>query len=48
MMPQRTRETGDCALYFPEKNVRRKLSVFDELARKREVTPVDSFRGGIT
>ena len=41
-MPRRTRETGNRALYFPEKNFRRKLRVLDELARKREITPIDS------
>ena len=41
-MPRRTRETGNSALYFSEKSVRRKLSVFDELAREREITPIDS------
>ena len=41
-MPRRTREPGDCALDLPEKNFRRKLRVFDELARKREITPIDS------
>ena len=41
-MPQRTRKAGDCALDLPEKNFRGKLRVFDELARKRESTPIDS------
>ena len=36
-MPLRTREPGDCALDLPEE-----LRVFDELARKREITPIDS------
>ena len=40
-MPQRTRESGDCALDLPEKNLQRKLCVFDELARKREVSSID-------
>ena len=41
-MPRRTRKPGDCALDLPEKNFRRKLCVFDELARKREISPIDS------
>ena len=41
-MPRRTREPGNRALDFPEKNFRRKLRVLDELARKREITPIDS------
>ena len=40
-MPRRTRESKDCALDLPEKNFRRKLCVFDELARKREVSSID-------
>ena len=40
-MPRRTRESGDCALDLPEKNIRRKLCVFDELARKREISSID-------
>ena len=41
-MPWRSGESEDCALNLPEKNFRRKLGVFDELARKREITPIDS------
>ena len=47
-MQRRTRETGNRALYFPEKNFRRKLRVLDELARKREVTPIYSLGRGKT
>ena len=42
MKQRRTRKPGDCAHNLLEKNFRRKLGVFDELARKREITPIDS------
>ena len=41
MMPRRTRESRDCALNLPEKKLWRKLCVFDELARKREISSID-------
>ena len=41
-MPRRTREPRNRALDFPEKNFPRKLRVLDELARKREITSIDS------
>ena len=44
-MPWRTRESGDCALDLLEKNFRRKLCVFDELARKREISSIDGSAG---
>ena len=42
MMPRRTGESRDCPLNLPVKNFRRKLGVFNELARKRDITPIDS------
>ena len=41
-MLRRTRETGDSALDFLEKNFRRKLCVFNELTRKRKIGFINS------
>ena len=42
VMPRRTGETQNCTLYFPEKHVRGKLGVFEELAWKRKIGTVES------
>ena len=42
MILRRTRESGDSVLDLPEKKFRRKLCVFDELARKRKIGSINS------
>ena len=42
-MSRRPRETLYCTFNFPEKNIRRKFAVFEELARKRKICTIDSF-----
>ena len=43
MMSRRSREPRDGTFNLPEKNLRRKLGMFDELAWKRKIRSIDSF-----
>ena len=43
MMTWKSGEIRDCTFYLMEKNLRRKLRLFDELAWKRKMCSIDSF-----